>query len=68
MAETNAQIPQHRGVSEVTLPARDGQFGSQVLKERICNSQVALRVLKVDGVHLNAHMELNLRTFGNHAG
>lgn len=42
----------HRGICEVALPARDGQLAGQVSHGGVGDAQVALAVLKVNGVDL----------------
>mmetsp|Transcript_19257 Transcript_19257/g.50660 ORF Transcript_19257/g.50660 Transcript_19257/m.50660 type:complete len:553 (-) Transcript_19257:11-1669(-) len=53
--ERDSQVAHRRRVGQVALPARDGQLGRQVAEERVGDAHVALRVLKVDRVHLVRH-------------
>lgn len=54
MTQADAQIPQHCGVCQVSLPARDGQLGAQVAHDGIRQAQIPLAVLKVNGIHLQS--------------
>ena len=52
VAQANAQVAQDCRIRQVALPARDRQLGGQVRHAGVGHAQVALAVLKVDGVHL----------------
>mmetsp|Transcript_12694 Transcript_12694/g.44075 ORF Transcript_12694/g.44075 Transcript_12694/m.44075 type:complete len:232 (+) Transcript_12694:834-1529(+) len=55
VAQADAQVPQHRGICKVTLPAADGQLVAKVVQQCVGDTQVAFRVLKVDWVHFVGH-------------
>mmetsp|Transcript_134345 Transcript_134345/g.299523 ORF Transcript_134345/g.299523 Transcript_134345/m.299523 type:complete len:221 (-) Transcript_134345:843-1505(-) len=48
-------VPQHRGVGEVALQPADGELLREMLQDCVRHPQVALGVLKVDGIHLVRH-------------
>jgi len=55
VAESGTQVPQHCGVTEVTLEPRDGQLHGEVVEQRDRETQVALSIFKVDWVDLMGH-------------
>ncbi len=52
VADAHTQVAQHGGVSEVTLPAGDGELGGEVFEEGVGDTEVAFAVFKVDWVDL----------------
>eukprot|EP00754_Rhynchopus_humris_P038012 Rhum_TRINITY_DN20712_c0_g1::Rhum_TRINITY_DN20712_c0_g1_i1::g.171949::m.171949 len=55
VAHRDADVPQDGGVRKVALQTRDRELLRQVLEDGVGHAQVALGVLKVDGVDLVRH-------------
>ena len=55
VANTYAQVTQHRGVSQVALPAGYRQLARHMLQHGIRQTQVTFGVFKVDWVHFVRH-------------
>mmetsp|Transcript_18532 Transcript_18532/g.52049 ORF Transcript_18532/g.52049 Transcript_18532/m.52049 type:complete len:287 (+) Transcript_18532:265-1125(+) len=53
--QAHTQVAQHCGVSEISLPSTDGQLVAHVVHGGVGHAQVALAVLKVDGVYFMGH-------------
>mmetsp|Transcript_21877 Transcript_21877/g.72489 ORF Transcript_21877/g.72489 Transcript_21877/m.72489 type:complete len:335 (-) Transcript_21877:125-1129(-) len=55
MPEPDAEVAQDGRVGQVALGARDGQLGAEVREDGVGESEVPLRILIVDRVHLVRH-------------
>ena len=55
VAQRHANVAQHSGVGQVTLPAADRQLFRQVLEQRVGQAQVAFGVFKVNRVDFVRH-------------
>ena len=55
VANAHAQVTQHGGIGQVTLPAGYRQFARHMLQHRIRQAQVAFGVFEVDWVHFMRH-------------
>ena len=53
--ERHADIAQYRRIGEIALPARNRQFGGEVMQQRIGDAEVAFRIFEIDGVDLVRH-------------
>src|SRR5690606_15182644 len=55
VSEAHAEVAQHGGVGQVTLPAGDRQLARQMLEQRVGDAQVAFGIFEVDRVDLVRH-------------
>ena len=55
VAERHTDVAQHGRVGKVTLQTAHGQLLCEELQHGVSQTEVTLRVLKVDGVHLVGH-------------
>ena len=52
MRNGHADIASYRGIGEVSLQPRNRKFGGQMFQNRIGDTEIALRIFEVDGIHL----------------
>ena len=55
MRQRHTYVAQHRRVGQVALQARDRQLRRQMSQDRVSHTQVTLRVLEINRVHLMRH-------------
>ena len=55
MCQRNTNVTDHRGVGQVPLQARYGQFGSKMAENGISYSKVSFGIFKINGIHFMRH-------------